>query len=48
MITLRIGDTPAYREGVSPLIKMGVEDSSGHHKEGEKPGGMLVYNIVVW
>jgi hypothetical protein len=37
-ITLRSGDTTAYREGgVLPLLKWGVGASSGHHKEGRKP-----------
>ncbi len=40
MITLRIGDTSAYREGVSPLLKRGGGASSGHHEEGKNPEGM--------
>jgi hypothetical protein len=31
MLTLSIGHTSAYTEGVCPLIKLGVAISVGHH-----------------
>ncbi len=40
MITLRIGDTSAYREGVSPLLKWGGELVLAIIKRGRNPEGM--------
>jgi hypothetical protein len=40
VITLIIGDTPAYRHGVSPLIKMGVGDCLAIIKRGRDPKGI--------
>jgi hypothetical protein len=48
MITLRIGDTPAYREGVSPLIIMGVGDILAIIKKGRNPiYGSVQYSSMV-
>ncbi len=40
MITLSIGDTSTYREGVSPLLKRGGELVLAVIKRGRNPEGM--------
>ena len=35
MLTLSSGDTSVYTKGVSPLIKLGVGVSVGHHFKGQ-------------
>jgi hypothetical protein len=41
MLNLSNGDTSTCTKAVSPLIKIGVADSIGHHFEGQRNPGNI-------
>ncbi len=45
MLNLSNGDTSTCTKGVSPLLKIGVTDSIGHHFEGQRNPGNIYSSV---